>query len=49
LNLPASEPCAEENQIRLVYAYRSPAKRKNPNATADNVLDDGWWSGLIVG
>jgi hypothetical protein len=25
------------------------AKRKNQNATADYVLDDGWWSGLIVG
>jgi hypothetical protein len=29
--------------------YEPEAKRKNPNATADNVLDDGWWIGLIVG
>jgi hypothetical protein len=29
--------------------YELVAKRKNPNATTDSVLDDGWWSGLIVG
>jgi hypothetical protein len=29
--------------------YDLAAKRKNTNATADNGLDDGWWSGLIVG
>jgi hypothetical protein len=29
--------------------YELAAKRKNPNATADNVLVGGWWSGLIVG
>jgi hypothetical protein len=30
-------------------AYELGSKRKNPNATADIMLDDGWWSGLIVG
>jgi hypothetical protein len=29
--------------------YGLAPKRKNPNATADNVFDGGWWSGLIVG
>jgi hypothetical protein len=29
--------------------YELAAKRKNPNATADKELDDGKWSGLIVG
>jgi hypothetical protein len=24
-------------------------RRRNPNAIADNVLDGGWWSELIVG
>jgi hypothetical protein len=29
--------------------YELAAKRRNPNATADNALDDWWWNGLIVG
>jgi hypothetical protein len=29
--------------------YELAAKRKNPNATADNELDNGWCSGLTVG
>jgi hypothetical protein len=29
--------------------YELAAKRRSPDATADNVLDDGWWNGLIVG
>jgi len=29
--------------------YELAAKKENPNATADDVLDDGWWSGLIIG
>jgi hypothetical protein len=29
--------------------YELAAKRKNPNAKVDIVLDDGWSSGLIVG
>jgi hypothetical protein len=25
------------------------SRRRNPNAIADDVLDDGWWNELIVG
>jgi hypothetical protein len=44
---------AVRNMVENVFDYiphvRTRGEEKKPNATADNELDDGWWSGLIVG